>query len=119
MRDVRGALEVGRDGLTARTLVDAAPRFGLIARGVKADVDQFASLRRGAILHWEFNHFVVFDRIVRGGIRIVDPAHGPREISDAELRRNYTGIAIELEPSGNFKKQKSGSKSRPYLTALF
>ena len=119
MRDVRSALEVGRDGVTARTIVEAAPRFGLMARGVKADVDQLHSLRRGAILHWEFNHFVVFDRLVRGGVRIVDPAHGLREISEAELRRKYTGIAIDLEPSGNFKREKSTSKSRPYIAALF
>src|ERR1051325_3104270 len=59
LREVRPALAVGRDGVTARAIVEAAPRLGLIARGVKADVDQLATLSRGAILHWEFNHFVV------------------------------------------------------------
>src|SRR5262245_59029777 len=119
--EVRAALAVGRDGVTARALVEAAPRFGLRARGVRADVDQLPSLRRGAILHWEFNHFVVLDRLVRGGgARIVDPAHGLRQVSEAELRRKYTGIAIDLEPAGDFAKQRAaGKKARPYLAALF
>ena len=74
LRDVRAALEVGRDGVTARTIVEGAARFGLLARGVKADVDKLGSLRRGSILHWEFNHFVVLDRVLRGGVRRSRPA---------------------------------------------
>jgi ABC-type bacteriocin/lantibiotic exporter with double-glycine peptidase domain len=117
---VRAALDVGRDGVTARAIVEAAPRFGLVARGVKADVGQLAMLRRGSILHWSFNHFVVFDRVVRGGVLIVDPAHGLRQVSEAELGRCYTGVAIELQPGQGFTKQRAdGGKSRPYLRALF
>jgi ABC-type bacteriocin/lantibiotic exporter with double-glycine peptidase domain len=120
LRDVRDALHVGRDGVTARGIVEAAARFGLIARGVKADVEQLAMLKRGTILHWEFNHFVVFDRMVRGGARILDPAFGLREVPLAELSRKYTGVAIELQPGSGFTKQTTKqSKARPYLRELF
>jgi len=120
LRDVRTVLDVGRDGVTARAIVDAAARFGLIARGIKIDVDHLAELKRGTILHWEFNHFVVLDRVVRNAVVICDPASGMREVSFDELRAKLTGVAIELEPGSNFTKQKSqAAKSRPYLAALF
>src|SRR6187431_1803211 len=66
LMDVRKALSVSRDGVTARAIVEGATRFGLIATGVRADIDQLAVLPRGTILHWEFNHFVVLDRVLRG-----------------------------------------------------
>ncbi len=118
--EVREALVVGRDGVTARAIVEAAGRFGLIARGVRADIDHLGELARGTILHWEFNHFVVFVGLVRGRVAIVDPACGAREISLDEVRQKYTGIAIELTPGDQFKPQRSTQKvARPYLRELF
>jgi ABC-type bacteriocin/lantibiotic exporter with double-glycine peptidase domain len=119
LREVREALHVGRDGVTARGIVEAASKFGMIARGVKADLDQLAELKRGTILHWEFSHFVVFDRMIRGGARVLDPAFGMREISREELSQKYTGVAVELQPGASFKKQATGKKARPYLRELF
>jgi ABC-type bacteriocin/lantibiotic exporter with double-glycine peptidase domain len=119
LREVREALHVGRDGVTARGIVEASSKFGLMARGVKADLAQLGELKRGTILHWEFSHFVVFDRVVRGGARILDPAFGMRVISRDELSRKYTGVAVELVPGASFQKQATTKKSRPYLRELF
>ena len=44
------------------------------ARGVKVDMDQLHLLEPGTILHWEFRHFVVFERLARDGVDVVDPA---------------------------------------------
>ena len=46
-----------------RGIVEAARAYGLSARGVKADVHELGHLPRGSILHWQFRHFVVLDRI--------------------------------------------------------
>ena len=120
LADVRTTLSVGRDGVTARAIAEGATRFGLIARGVRADLDQLAVLPRGTILHWEFNHFVVFDRLARGKAIIVDPAVGRREIELEELGRKYTGVAIQLAPNEEFTKLKSNNPAaRPYLRELF
>ncbi len=121
LMDVRKALAVSRDGVSARAIVEGATRFGLIATGVRADVDQLAVLPRGTILHWEFNHFVVLDRMLRtGGALIVDPAVGVREISLEELGRKYTGVAVQFVPNQSFSKHKSkDGAARPYLRELF
>ena len=83
-----------RDGVTALSIVNAARAYRLRARGVKADIDDLRHVPRGSILHWEFSHFVVFERTTRHGARVVDPAHGRRIVSLNELRRAYTGVAI-------------------------
>ena len=107
LRDMTGA---NRDGVTALSIVNAARAYRLRARGVKADIDDLRHLPRGSILHWEFSHFVVFERTTRHGARIIDPAHGRRIVSINDLRRAYTGVAIIFEPADDFERTGSGSK---------
>jgi ABC-type bacteriocin/lantibiotic exporter with double-glycine peptidase domain len=107
LRDITGA---GRDGVTALSIVNAARAYGLRARGVQADLGDIRHLPRGSILHWEFSHFVVFERTTRGGIRVVDPAHGRRVVPMNDLRRAYTGVAIICEPSDDFDRGSSRAK---------
>jgi ABC-type bacteriocin/lantibiotic exporter with double-glycine peptidase domain len=106
LRDMTGA---NRDGVSALAIVKAARACRLQARGVRADLDQLRHLPRGSILHWEFSHFVVFERTTRNGIQIVDPAHGRRVVSMNDLRRAYTGVAIICEPADDFDRSSSGT----------
>jgi ATP-binding cassette, subfamily B, bacterial len=107
LRDMTGT---GRDGITALSIVNAARACGLRARGVQADLDDLRHLPRGSILHWEFSHFVVFERITRKGVQVVDPAHGRRFVPVNDMRRAYTGVAIILEPSDVFDRSRSRAK---------
>jgi hypothetical protein len=63
-----------RDGTDALAIVRAAEWYGLRSRGLAIDLDHLRFLPPGSILHWEFNHFVVFERVTKKGIEIVDPA---------------------------------------------
>jgi ABC-type bacteriocin/lantibiotic exporter with double-glycine peptidase domain len=120
LSSVRSAVGVGRDGVTARNIADAAGRFGMVARGVKVDVEQLTMLPRGSILHWEFNHFVVLDRVDRDAVLIVDPAMGPRRIPLAEVGAKLTGVALELRTGASFARERiKGSRTRSYLREVF
>ena len=109
LRELTGA---DRDGVTALAIVNAARACQLRARGVKADLGDLRHLPRGSVLHWEFSHFVVFERTTRGGALIIDPAHGRRAVSTNDLRRAYTGVAILFEPAGDFDRTLRG-RTRP------
>src|SRR5574338_631406 len=61
LAEVREAMGIGRDGVSAKAILDTAERYGLAGRGIKVDVSQINLLKPATILHWEFNHFVVFD----------------------------------------------------------
>ena len=110
LRELRDMTGAGRDGVSALSVVTAARTYGLRVRGVRADLDDLRYLPRGSILHWEFSHFVVFERTTRKGIRVVDPARGRRVVSMADLRHAYTGVAILCEPSDGFDRDRSRVK---------
>ncbi len=111
--DLRDALGVDQNGVSALGLLRAARSHGLRGRGVQIDgIDEMYLLPRGTILHWEFNHFVVFDQVRRGTVTIVDPAHGRRRIAEEEFGRAFTGVALLLEPGESFEPE---DRRRPLL----
>jgi ABC-type bacteriocin/lantibiotic exporter with double-glycine peptidase domain len=106
LAEVREAMGIGRDGVSAKSILDTAEKYGLAGRGIKVDISQVKLLKQATILHWEFNHFVVFERVVKGGVRIVDPATGPRDVPMDQFAKQFTGVAIELTSTARFQKQK-------------
>jgi ABC-type bacteriocin/lantibiotic exporter with double-glycine peptidase domain len=101
--ELRQMTNTNRDGVDALAMTQAARRYGLSARGVAADLDDLEHLPPATILHWEFAHFVVFERLRRNGVQVVDPAHGRRRLSMEAFRRSYTGVAITFEPGEDFQ----------------
>ena len=99
----------GRDGTDAASLIKAGEWYGLRGRGLALDVEHLKFLPAGSILHWEFNHFVVFERMTRKGAEIVDPARGRRFIPEHQLRTAFTGVALVFERTDAFKPLKAGS----------
>ncbi|MFO7568147.1 MAG: peptidase domain-containing ABC transporter [Enhygromyxa sp.] len=116
LQDATGA---GRDGVSALDILRAARSFGLRGRGVRIEaLDDLELVPRGAVLHWEFNHFVVFDHLDRRGrgVVILDPAHGRRRVSAVEFDRACTGVALLLEPSETFTPDQ---RRRPLVRRYF
>jgi ATP-binding cassette subfamily B protein len=116
LEEVRDAVGVGRGGADARGIVEAARSYGLLARGVQADVHELGHLPRGSILHWQFRHFVVLDRVGRRGVHVVDPVAGRAYIPRELFGRSYTGVAIALEPGPDW--EAGGRRARGTLRYL-
>ncbi|HEY1584324.1 MAG TPA: peptidase domain-containing ABC transporter [Polyangia bacterium] len=114
--EVRTVMGVGRDGSTARAILNTAAWYGMRGRGVKLELDELAYLPPGSILHWEFAHFVVFQRLHRGFVELLDPGLGARRIPLAELGRSFTGVALVIEPSETFSTD--GVTPRPIWDLL-
>jgi len=104
--ELRQMTGTNRDGVDALAVTQAAQRYGLSARGVAADLDDLEHLPPATILHWEFQHFVVFERLRRNGVQVMDPALGRRRLSMEVFRRSYTGVAITFEPGEDFQTSK-------------
>ncbi|MCH9680288.1 MAG: peptidase domain-containing ABC transporter, partial [Deltaproteobacteria bacterium] len=115
--ELRDSMGTDRNGVSALGILRAARSYGLRGRGVMAeDIDDLDLLPRGAVLHWEFNHFVVFDRVDKQGIYILDPAHGRRRIPLSQFDEAFTGVALLLEPSEAFEPE---ARRRPILRRYF
>ncbi len=109
--ELRKLAQVDRGGADAMALLSAADQHGLRGRGIKIDdVQDLRYLERGAILHWEFNHWVVFERFGPEGVHIVDPAGGHRLVPFPELSRAFTGVALAFEVREDFEKARSQKK---------
>jgi ATP-binding cassette subfamily B protein len=105
--DVRTAMGFSRLGTDALTLVETARIYGLRGRGIKIrDIDALRFLDPASILHWRFNHFVVFERMDRRGAWVVDPGGGRRLVSREELDRAFTGVAVSFEKTEEFEPSK-------------
>ena len=89
-------------GATLKSLISIADRLGFSSRAVKLPLDDIPSLHMPAVLHWDMNHFVVIERVKRGKALIHDPAGLSRWRSFDELSAHFTGVALELRPTGDF-----------------
>ncbi|MEV7076530.1 peptidase domain-containing ABC transporter [Streptomyces sp. NPDC093990] len=107
--EVRDQVNSGRNGASARTLLDLARRHGLEGRGVRTDVEGLRKLPPGSILFWNFNHFVVLERATEAFTDIVDPAFGRRRLSQHAVSTAFTGVALEFTaPLGETRRPLSG-----------
>lgn len=94
-----------RDGLTALAIVNAARSYGLRVRPITMKEHNLQHVSLPAIIHWEFNHFLVLERWSPSSVQVVDPARGRLRLSMEEFEAGFTGIIIMLEPGTQFQKR--------------
>jgi ATP-binding cassette, subfamily B, bacterial len=131
--ELRDVLVAGQGGASAKEILAAGRHFGLRGRGVKVDLEALQHVPRAAILHWGFNHFVVFEGLGKRGVDIIDPSLGRRRVPLDEATRSFTGVALLFEPGEGFREGKiargtsglfavfrsSGDWGRIFVTSLF
>lgn len=91
-------------GATLADVMLIAGRLGLAGRALRLEVSELGKLRTPCILHWNMNHFVVLKSVSKNGITIHDPARGARLVPFPEVSDCFSGVALELLPTANFKQ---------------
>ncbi len=118
--DLREQCGAGRDGATAQLLARAARAHGLRVKAVSLEPDVFGRVPLPAIVHWEFNHFIVVERWTPKWVTVVDPALGRRRLTAGEFDTGFTGVVLALEPGVHFTpRRRAGARPwRNYLTGM-
>lgn len=102
---LRYRFPVSIKGTTLNYVIDIAQRLKLNTRAIRCELSELKELQLPAILHWELDHFVVIKRIKGSKYEIYDPAMGRLVLKEDEVSKKFTGVALEIWPSAEFKPE--------------
>lgn len=102
LEQVRTDCGVSRDGSSAKNVVKAARAYGLKAVGYRMEPSTLRDIVFPAIIHWNFNHFVVLNGFKKDKAVLNDPARGTVEVTLDEFDKSFTGIVVRFEKTDSF-----------------
>jgi len=121
LSELRTRAGAGRDGLSALDIVQAARHYGMRVRAVSLQRNDLRFVTLPAIVHWEFNHFLVVEKWSREYVAVVDPARGRYRLTHDEFDAGFTGVVIFIEPGATFARRAAPSRQvfRTYVLQYF
>lgn len=117
-----------REGVSLLGISEAAEHLGLQSLGVQISFEKLKEVPLPCIVHWNQQHFVVVYQIKqkRGKdlVYVADPAAGKYKFSKEEFCKCWSGdqeegIALLLETTPEFYKQKEEKKASKSFSFLF
>jgi NHLM bacteriocin system ABC transporter peptidase/ATP-binding protein len=102
LEQVRADCGVSRDGSSAKNVLNAARAYGLKAAGYRLEPSALRDIVLPAIIHWNFNHFVVLNGFRKDKAVLNDPARGTVEVTLDEFDKSFTGIVLRFEKTEDF-----------------
>ncbi|PPU93506.1 peptidase domain-containing ABC transporter [Xanthomonas albilineans] len=105
--ELRRRFHLSLKGIRLNKLVQIAQALGFSTRPLRLEMEQLDQLALPCILHWDLNHFVVLAKVGKTKATILDPAIGERRLSLSEVSQHFTGVALELTPTTEFKQHKA------------
>ena len=103
LASLRQRFNLSLKGATMAHLIEFASRLNLAARALRLDLHEMQQLKLPCILHWDLNHFVVMTKADAKSITIHDPALGAQKLSYEQASQHFTGVALEVTPTPEFK----------------
>jgi ATP-binding cassette subfamily B protein RaxB len=107
---MRQRFSVSLKGVTLKGMMTMARGLALQPRPLRVDMQHLPQLKLPCLLHWNLNHFVVLKAVQARHVVIHDPAVGERRLGLAEVAEYFTGVALELTPMAQFRKQEEVQK---------
>lgn len=103
LRDLRQRFPMSLKGANVARLIELAGELNFSSRPLRLELKDLWKLRTPCILHWDLNHFVVLEKAGRNRVVVLDPAFGRRRMRYSEVSKHFTGVALELQPSSEFR----------------
>ncbi len=100
----------GSSVLTLKGLIGVADRLALSSRPLSVSLSALSKVELPAIIHWDFNHFVVLQGIRGKRYSLLDPATGERTVQREEFSEHFTGVVLELMPSPGFQRKEERTR---------
>lgn len=110
VRELSAYRPISANGLTLMDLYDVATDFGLAVEAYRFDLSELSEIRKGSILHFGGAHFVVFEKVGRGYVSVIDPASGRRRVSMDTFRGAVSGFLLEFAPTPGMPRIRAKSR---------
>lgn len=110
VREISARRPVSSHGLTLMDLYDVATDFGLAVQAYRFDASDLADIRSGSIIHFGGAHFVVFERVRRGYVQVIDPAVGRRRVALDMFLSSVSGYLLECAPTPALPRIRARSR---------
>lgn len=105
--ELRRRFPMSLKGAKLSSLIRIAHHLGFSTRPLRLEMEDLGNISLPCILHWDFNHFVVLEKVGRTKVSILDPAFGERHLPFSEVSTHFTGVALELMPTAQFKPHEA------------
>ena len=105
--ELRRRFPLSLKGAKLAHLIRIAQQLGFSTRALRLDMEDLSKLALPCVLHWDLNHFVVLAKVGKDKMTVLDPAIGERRLSLREVSDHFTGVALELAPTAEFKPEKT------------
>ncbi|MFO1186573.1 MAG: peptidase domain-containing ABC transporter [Alphaproteobacteria bacterium] len=112
LNGLRQRFQVSLTGATLRSIMGLADQLDFTTRAIRVELEALHKVKVPAILHWDFNHFVVLKCVEKGRVTIHDPAAGARTLPLGEVSKHFTGVVLELAPAATFAPVKATAPTR-------
>jgi ATP-binding cassette, subfamily B, bacterial CvaB/MchF/RaxB len=103
LTELRQRFSISLKGANLAQLMRHAQALGFACRPLRLELEEMNQLQLPCMLHWDLNHFVVLTKVSRGKLTLLDPAVGKRVVTIAEASDHFTGVALEVTPTAEFK----------------
>ncbi|MCY4152026.1 MAG: cysteine peptidase family C39 domain-containing protein [Aestuariivita sp.] len=105
LNDLRAVCGVSRDGSDAAGLKRAANHYGLDFSARSVLPRHLYTMPLPMVIFWEWNHFLVLEGFDKKRAFLNDPAFGRRTVGLDEFEKSFSGIAMEMKPTENFRPE--------------
>ena len=104
--NIRRRHSISLKGMGLKSLMEIARALLLQSRALRVDTGDLYAIKMPCVLHWDMNHFVILKSVKRNRFEIIDPAVGERMLRIEDFDKHFTGVALEVFPSADFKKKR-------------
>ncbi|WP_167202693.1 peptidase domain-containing ABC transporter [Actinomyces respiraculi] len=120
LHELRSRAGIGRDGASLLVLKRLAEEDGYTARAFRGGLGSVVDgLGLPLVAAWDDAHFVVIERTVRGGLRVIDPAIGRTTMTMQEASTHFRGVVLRLEATPAVERRHPRRQSALGFVASF
>ncbi|MBR3202563.1 MAG: ATP-binding cassette domain-containing protein [Solobacterium sp.] len=103
MEELRKVCIISRNGSSPQQILDAAKYYGLDGELAEISAEQLKKESLPILVFWKKRYYAIVTKIRGDLVTVIDPAKGEYRLSFEKFSKIYSGKALKMKPSPEFK----------------